>query len=273
MQSTLKDTNQEPALQVKDHGAVRWIIFNRPTKHNAQNREMLESLDDVLRETRRNKGVRVVVLGGNGPSFCSGHDLRSISYDEEYANSVSTAEGRYRREEDLFVGPVEAFQNLPMPTICRVQGACLAAALMFVSVSDFVIASDDSYYGSPVISTLGVNDAEVPSFSWRIGDRRAKQALWLNERIDATEAYRIGLVNWVVPLAELDSKVSEVSEKLLQAPPEALALSKASFRFMADRQGERDFSTFHFVAHQLSHETYESKTLLKARIEKNARSI
>ena len=260
----------EDALVIEDRGPVRRVTFNRPEVHNAQNPTMLRQLDNALEQTARDRDVRVLVLGGAGKSFCSGHDLKTISSDADYARNAASAEGRYRQELDLFVGPVERFRALPIPTIARVQGYCLAAGLMFAASADFVVASDDAVFGSPVLATQGVNDAEVPIFSWRVGERRAKQALWLNERFGPSEALDMGLVNWVVRRDALDQKVDEVVERLLLIPPEALSVSKASFQFMSERLGERDYARFHYVSHQFSHQTDEARRLLEARQDRNS---
>jgi enoyl-CoA hydratase/carnithine racemase len=251
---------------VVDDGPIRRITFNRPRTHNAQSPAMLARLAEVLEETKRNSEVRVLVLAGAGRSFTSGHDLKAIGTDAAYAANAATAEGRYWQELRLFVDPVRMFRELPIPTICRVQGYCLAAGLMFVCTSDFSVASEDAIFGSPVLTSQAVNDAEVPAFAWRLGERRAKQAIWLNERLTAAEALDAGLVNWVVPEAELDSKVDAVAEQLLSVPREALSLSKATFQFMADRMGRSDVDSYHYVMHQFTHQTAEAKALLAERV-------
>jgi enoyl-CoA hydratase len=254
-------------LEVEDRGSVRWIWFNRPDVHNAQNVAMLRRLEEELDRLRADRSVRVVVIAGRGKSFCSGHDLREMADNPAYAERSSTAEGRYRQEMELFVDPVRRIQDLDVPVLCRVQGHCLAAGMMFVAAADLVIAATDASFGSPVLERLAVNDAEVPGFAWLLGERRAKQAIWLSERITADDALRYGMVNWVVPGEALDAKVTEVAEKLVAMPPEALMLSKAGFRFLARRQGFDDFAAFHYVSHQLSHHTTEARTLLDDRVE------
>jgi enoyl-CoA hydratase len=253
-------------LLIDDDGPIRRITFNRPEVHNAQNRTMLKALDDALDDIARDQSVRVLVLAGAGSSFCSGHDLNSIRQDPEYAANAATAEGRYHQESQLFSGPVAKFRTLPIPTVAKVQGYCLAAGLMFVASADLVIAGTSARFGSPVLATQGVNDAEVPSFAWRVGERRAKQALWLNERFDAHDALKMGLVNWVDEDEHLEERTTEVCRRLLEIPPEALSISKTSFQFMSDRLGEREFSQFHFISHQFSHQTQEAAQLLKQRL-------
>jgi enoyl-CoA hydratase/carnithine racemase len=258
----------DPPVLVENRGSVRWITLNRPEVHNAQNVSMLISLDAAFDACRTDTSIRVVVLAGAGRSFCSGHDLTEMSRNAEYASNAATAEGRYWQERRLFVDPVLKFRSLPIPTICRIQGHCLAAGLMFAAAADFSIAASDAIFGSPVLAELAVNDAEVPIFSQRVGERRAKQALWLNERWSADEALDAGLLNWVVPLDELDTRCIAVSERLAEMPPQALALSKDVFRFMADQSGESAVSQYHFISHQLSHQTAEASTVLNERLKR-----
>lgn len=255
-------------IDVEDRGTVRWIWFNRPDVHNAQNVEMLELLDDVLIETDRDQDVRVVVVAGRGRSFCSGHDLKEMAVNKQYRLNSSTAEGRYWQEERLFSRPVERLRTLRVPTISRVQGHCLAAGLMFVATTDFAVAAPDAVFGSRIIPTIGVNDAELPAFSWLVGERRAKQALWLGEEVTAEEALRIGLVNWVVSHDDLDAKVEELAERLSRVPREVLAFSKASFEFTANMQGRRDAFEYHYLSHQFTHQTREAQDLLEARLDR-----
>ena len=246
---------EEPPILVTDHADVRRILFNRPQVHNAQNTELLESLEEVLEETSRLPDLRAVILGGTGRSFCSGHDLKEIVTNERYADAIRTAEGRRRWEQRLFVRPVEMFEDLSVPTICRVQGNCLAAGMMFMAAADLVIAATDAVFGSPVIQTMAVNDAEVPYFAWLLGSRRAKQALWLDDRLSADEARNLGLVNWVVPPEQLDETIESIVDQLLKVPAETLALSKASLAFMEERRGRRDAARYHFANHCFSHQT------------------
>jgi enoyl-CoA hydratase len=103
-----------------------------------------------------------------------------------------------------------------------------------------------------------VNDAEVVTFGLRIPERRAKQLMWLDDRMDADEALELSVANWVVPVDDLEATAQRIADKLVEAPPEVLALSKATFQFAADRAGERDVNRFHLMAHQVSHHTSEA---------------
>jgi enoyl-CoA hydratase len=262
----MADITTSDTVQVEDRGAVRWVWLNRPAVHNAQNLEMLRALEQVLIDTERRGDVRVLVLGGRGRSFSAGHDLREIVDNEEYRRNAATVEGRYWQELRLFVRPVELFESLPIPTICRVQGHCLAASLMFVASADFVVSSEDAVFSSRVTEQIGAADVEYPALEWLLGERRAKQFLWLGERVSGVDAVSLGIANWALPESGLDGKVETVAESLLRVPREALALSKSSLRFMSDRQGRRDAAAYHFLAHQLSHHTSDAVAMLDRRV-------
>jgi enoyl-CoA hydratase/carnithine racemase len=253
-------------ILISDDGPVRRIVLNRPAARNAQNAALLRALEAACLDTARTESVRVVVLAGNGPSFSAGHDLKEAVVNPEYRANLGTAEGRLWQETDLFVRPVEALRDLRVPTIARVQGHCRAASLMLLGAVDLVVAAEDAVFASRVTRDMGAADVELPSLAWALGERRAKQLLWTSAALSAADAQALGLVNWVVPEAELDAKLSEVVESLLEVPREALALSKLSLRFMEERRGRADASAYHFMAHQLSHQTSDAIALLNARL-------
>ncbi|WP_213574151.1 enoyl-CoA hydratase-related protein [Rhodococcus sp. USK13] len=242
------------------------ITFNRPDILNAQNPEMLEALGATLDQLARERAARVVILGGAGQSFCSGHDLRQMHDNHDYRRNAETVEGRYWQELRLFVEPVRKFRELAIPTVCRVQGHCLAAGLMFAAAADFVVADSTVSFGSPILTSIAVNDAEVASFALRVGETWAKRVFWLDERMTGNDAVEAGLVTWLVDPEQLDATVGSVAMKLAAAPPETIALSKQSLQFMADQQGEAAVNRFHFMAHQLSHWTSESQRVLGERM-------
>jgi enoyl-CoA hydratase len=253
-------------ILISDDGPVRRIVLNRPSARNAQNAALLRALEAACVDTAATPSVRVVVLAGNGPSFSAGHDLKEAVANPEYRANLETAEGRLWQEADLFVRPIEALRDLRVPTIARVQGHCIAASMMLIGAVDLVVAAEDAVFASRVTRDMGAADVELPALAWALGERRAKQLLWTSAALSASEAQALGLVNWVVPEPELDAKVASVVESLLQVPREALALSKLSLRFMEDRRGRADASAYHFMAHQLSHQTSDAKALLDARL-------
>jgi enoyl-CoA hydratase/carnithine racemase len=267
MTSDLRKQERTSApVVVEDRGPVRWLWLNRPEARNAQNAGLLTALEQAVIETASAASIRVVVLAGVGSSFSAGHDLREVVANRTYRENISTAEGRLWQELDLFVRPVEAFRSLRVPTICRVQGYCLAASMMLLDAADLVVAADDAIFASPVTRTMAAADVELPVLGWALGSRIAKQLMWTDSALDAAAAARLGLVNWVVSAAELDEKVNAVADELLQVAPEALALTKMSLRFMEDAMGRQASFAHHFALHQLSHQTTPAERLLEQRI-------
>jgi len=256
----------EQLVRTFDRAGARWIELNRPRARNAQNAALLRALEQAVVDTAADPDVRVVVLAGAGPSFSAGHDLREIVDNPEYRANNASVEGRLWQELDLFLRPIERLRDLRVPTICRVQGHCIAASLMLVGACDLVVAADDAVFTSRVTRDMGAADVELPSLAWMLGERRAKALLWTSAALDAPEAQRLGLVNWVVPLDELDARVDAVVAELLTVPRQALALSKLSMRFAEDRRGREDAARYHFLAHQLSHHTTDAVALLERRI-------
>lgn len=257
--------NEEAPLLVEDRGPARWLWFNRPHVHNAQNTEMLEAFDAAITSAEQDSSVRVLVLAGKGKSFCSGHDLKEIVAHAEYARAVESVEGRMRWERRLFVEPVKHFRETRLPTVVLAHGHCLAAGLMFVAVADLVYATPDAVFGSPIIPTMSINDAEVPAFAWVVGSRRAKKTLWLDQRMDAKTAYEAGLVTDVVDSDEIEGHIESVVESLASIPAETLMLSKLSLNQMDDQAGYQAVSDFHFLSHSLSHHTTGANAALEAR--------
>jgi enoyl-CoA hydratase len=255
-----------PEVLVEDRGPVRWVWLNRPEKRNPQGVAMLTALERAVVEIEHDPAVRVMVLAGKGPAFSAGHNLKEAVTNPEYARRAETVEGRMWQELDVFVRPVEAIRRLRIPTICRVHGYCIAAAMMLVSVCDLVIAADDAQFVSNVTRDLGAAEVELPAIAWELGSRRAKQMIWTGEGLDANGALSAGLANWVVPLADLDRKVDEVAGELLRVPREAIALTKMSMQFAEDRAGRADTYAYHFLAHQISHATSETVAIREARV-------
>lgn len=256
------------SLEVEDDGPVRWLWLNRPEVHNAQNVDMLTALDEEFQRVSTTSSARVLVIAGRGPSFSSGHDLSMMGTDEAYLRSSSSAEGRYIQESWLYADPVRRLVSLPIPTIARVHGHCIGAGLMLAAATDFLVCSSEATFQTSILQDLAVNGAEVPTLAWAVGERRAKELMWLGEPLSAERAERIGLASWVTSRDELDDRVGKLATKLLDNPPHALALSKASLDFLASRKGRDDYFTFHFTNHQLTHHTTEATARLNERLQR-----
>jgi len=140
-----------------------------------------------------------------------------------------------------------------------VQGACIAGGFMVANMCDLVVAGDDAFFADPVVNSFGAAAVEVLVHPWVMGLRKAKQLLYTGGRLSAQEAHEIGMVNEVVPRAELESATLAMAHKIAESSPFALRLIKRSLNRTADIQGFRAALNAHFDTHQLSHMSTEAQ--------------
>ena len=134
-----------------------------------------------------------------------------------------TPEGRYKHERELYVEKCLAIYHLPKPTIAQVQGHCVAAGLMLAAMCDLIVAADDALFANPVLRMTGAG-VELLVEPWELGFRKAKEFLWTGDAIDAREAWRLGLVNRIVPRKRL---AAETLATQFPNDPEALTRAAA----------------------------------------------
>src|SRR5206468_4992049 len=160
-------------------------------------------LDAAFDQADRDDEVRVVILAADGKHFSAGHDLKEILAGEEYwASHRDTPEGKLRHEQVMYFDKLVKIRDFRKPTIAAVQGVCSAAGLMLASMCDLIIAADDARFSNPVLRMSGVG-VELLIEPWELGPRKAKEFLFCASTFSAEEAERYGLVNRVVPRADL----------------------------------------------------------------------
>jgi 2-ketocyclohexanecarboxyl-CoA hydrolase len=232
---------------VRDRAA--WIIINRPKVYNAFRGRTLEELIKAFHLAANDRNVASIVLTGAGEkAFCTGGD--QSAHDGQY-------DGRG------VVGlPIDEFQALirdvPKPVIARVNGFAIGGGNVFATLCDLTIAADTASFGQVGPKVGSVDAGWGTAFLARhIGDKKAREMWFINDRYSAEEARQMGLVNKVVPAAELDFAVKEWTDKLAERSPTALALAKRSFN--ADSDSIRGVSNFALHAVKLFYDTDESK--------------
>jgi methylglutaconyl-CoA hydratase len=208
----LKETREEGVLTL-------WL--NRPEKRNALNGALVTALAHSLARAGEEEGVRVVVLRGEGPDFCAGADLEelegmlSVSREENLADA--------RRLGDLLL----LIRSLPKPILAAVHGRALAGGCGLATACDLILAREDAEFGYPEVH-LGFVPAMVMAVLRRkLTEGRAFELVALGERIPATEAYRLGLVNRILGVGEFEKGVQELADGLARVPASALALTKS----------------------------------------------
>lgn len=228
--------------ETHDSGVAR-IVLNRGDVGNAQNKALIYALNDAFDRAAHDDAVKVIILAAEGKHFSTGHDMRDRSPVADFAPignwggfSLPGAEGHMAFEHELYLGMCWRWRNLPKPTIAEVQGKVIAAGLMLMWVCDMVIAADNASFSDPVVA-FGVNGVEYFAHPWEVGVRKAKEMLFTGEAISAEEGRTLGMVNRVVPLADLPAQTMELAEHIAKRPSIGLKLAKQSVNQMQDAQG------------------------------------
>jgi enoyl-CoA hydratase len=240
-------------IAVERRGPVAWLFHNRPEMRNAESSVLLDELDHALAASVADEAVRCIVIGGKGQHFSAGHDLK----EGQEKRQGFTVEQRWEYEQKRYLDYPLRIWDCPKPTIAAVQGACIAGGFMVANMCDLIVASDDAFFADPVCKTLAASAVEVLCHPWVMGLRAAKEFLFTGRRMGAEEAQRLGMVNRVVPRAELEAATQALAEEIAAAPPFALRLTKRSLNRAADMQGFRASVMAHFDTHQLAHVTEE----------------
>ncbi len=219
-------------IEVERADAIARVWLNRPEQHNALTPELGAALAEAFHALARETAVRVVVLGGRGPSFCAGADIATMK-----ASAGATFEQNLA-EAERFGGIFAAIADFPKPVIARIHGNVLGGGVGLACACDIPVASEDSRFGLTEVR-LGILPALIsPYVVRRLGDRDARELMLTGERIDAATAQRMHLVRHVVPAAELDAKVEERARALLAGAPQAQSRVKMLLERYADSAWE-----------------------------------
>ena len=216
--------------EVSDRVAV--ITLNRPEVANAQNAPLLDDLDAAWARAAADEEARVIVLRGNGKHFSSGHDLNS----RWPAPETITLEWIYKYEARRYLEYSLRWRNVPKPSIAAVQGKCIAGGLLLCWPCDLIVAADNAEFSDPVVH-MGIGGVEYHGHTWELGPRKAKEILFTGRAVTAEEAEKVGMVNRVVPLAELDTATMELARQIAQMDPFALRQAKRAVNQTLDIQG------------------------------------
>jgi len=200
-------------------GAVARLTLNRPERANALNRTTLEEIGAALDQAEHDPDIRVVIVRGAGSAFSSGFDLKEQM--ERPPRGIDEWGPVLRRDFDT----VMRFWHFPRPTIAAVRGPCLAGACELALACDLTIAADDAFFGEPELKFgAGIVAMILP---WMVGPKIAKEIILTGEdRISAARAKEIGIVNRVVPAAELDSAALALARHIAAIDPDLVKQTK-----------------------------------------------
>jgi len=211
-------------LRRTDEGAVATVTFARPDSHNALDARLIEELTRCFEDLAEDERVRVVVLEGEGRSFCAGADVgymrdtAGFSYEENLEDS--------RRMAEMFW----VLDECPKPVVAKVGGAAIGGGAGLVAVADVAVAAEDARFAFSEVR-LGIAPATIAPFVVRkVGFSHARSLFLTGERFGARRAREVGLVHEVVPEADLGAAVEEKVEGLLRGGPMAQATVKGLLR-------------------------------------------
>ncbi len=203
-------------------GAVATVTLNRPEKMNALTREMREALIAAFQSLRFDDAVRAIVIAGAGPNFCAGADIDRMAEDD--------LRGRRDRLQSLSHIYMRALHNIEKPVICAVRGHAVGIGMSIVLGCDIVLAADTARFGQTFRRIGYVPDGGGIWFlARRLPMNIAKELVFTGRVFDADEAHRLGIVNHVVPDAELESRAAAMAADMAEGPTFALGLSKKLF--------------------------------------------
>jgi enoyl-CoA hydratase/carnithine racemase len=211
----------EPVLLRSDAEGVAGLTLNRPDKYNALSHELLGLLQVELDRIKDDPSVRVVVITGTGRAFCAGHDLKEIAGERERA-----------RLQELFGAcsrVMTSLVRLPQPVIALVDGVATAAGCQLVAACDLALATSNARFATSGIKYGLFCSTPMVAVARNVPRKAAMEMLLTGDFIEAEDALRIGLINQVVAPDKLEDAFDALLARLLDKPPEVLALGKRAF--------------------------------------------
>jgi len=215
-------TSDAPFVLRADDEGICTLTLNRPQSRNSLSLGMLQAMKAQLAEIVADASVRVVVIAGSGPAFCAGHDLKEMKAnagDRDYARALFAVCSEV----------MLALNRLSQPVIARVHGIATAAGAQLVASADLAVAAEDSRFATPGVNIGLFCSTPMVALSRNVGRKQAMQMLLGGELIDAATALRFGLINEIVPAAELETRTATLGRQLAAKSPLTLKIGKEAF--------------------------------------------
>ena len=221
----------EPLLLIDRQSSVLRLTLNRPGARNALSSALMRVLLDALEHATTDPSVKVIVIAAEGPVFSSGHDLKEMS-----ARRTDPDRGRaafaalFAQCSDL----MQAIVRHPLPVIAEVQGLATAAGCQLVAACDLAIAAESAWFATPGVKIGLFCTTPMVALTRAIGRKRALQMLLTGEPVDARTAAEWGLINAVVPAADLAAATRKLAAKVAEASSLVVAIGKQAFYTQID---------------------------------------
>jgi len=201
-------------------GEIARITMNRPERRNALSLAHMQELTSCLKAIGEGREASVVILAGNGPAFCAGHDLSEmIGRDPDF----------YRHIFDVCCELMETVQAIPQPVIAKVHGVATAAGCQLAATCDLVVAAVEARFATPGVKIGLFCSTPMVALSRAIGQKKAMEMLLTGDFISAQEALAEGLVNKVVAAEDLEEETRKLAEKITEASLLVVGVGKQAF--------------------------------------------
>lgn len=206
-------------------GAIAYVTMNRPAKRNALSVDHMQELTACFAAIGAERAIAVVILRGNGPVFSAGHDLSEM---------VGQSREFYEHEFAVCAHLMETIVNLPQPVIAEVHGIATAAGCQLVASCDLVVAAEAARFATPGVKIGLFCSTPMVALSRAVGRKKAMEMLLTGEFISAEEARQAGLVNRIVPAAQLAETTRALAETIAAASPLVVGIGKQAFYRQAE---------------------------------------
>lgn len=224
-------------LVARKDGGIGWIVFNNPARHNAVSLEMWQSLALVLKAYMQDPEVRVVILRGEGErAFVAGADISQFKEKRSSPEAVA----HYNATADE---AAEVLRGCTKPTIAMIRGYCIGGGTGIAVSCDVRVAADDARFGVPAAKLgLGYRFAGIKRLADVVGPSFTAEIFFTGRQFDAQEALQMGLVNRLVPAADLERRTRELADTICANAPLTIASVKRALLEYAKDPAERDFA-------------------------------
>jgi enoyl-CoA hydratase/carnithine racemase len=208
-----------------DHG-IALVVLNRPKQQNVLSEGMLTALTETITSIADDAAVRAVVLAGNGKSFCAGHDLKEIT---AHRSDADGGQAYTQNLMDRCSAMMQLIQRMPQPVIAAIEGVATAAGCQLVATCDLAIAAETARFATPGVHIGLFCSTPMVALSRNVAPKHAMEMLLTGDMVSAQDAYRIGLVNRVVPAGEDRREALELARKIASKSMLTLKTGKEAF--------------------------------------------
>ncbi len=237
MSATTSGLTGTDKIIARKEAGIGWLVFNNPERRNAVSPEMCLAAADALEDFARDPGVLVVILRGSGDTaFVSGADISQL------AGQFETAEGRDKWERTWQRSSLQ-LSSMEKPTIAMISGYCLGGGMIYALSCDLRICSDTARFGIPAARlSIGYSVAYIRQLMELVGPSAAKEVLFTARQYTAAEALRMGMVNQVASVADLEAVTRACAEVIVNNAPLAIINAKTAVGELLKDAGKRNMT-------------------------------